>query len=474
MKSKKLLALLLVLMLVSSLFTGCSYKDIRDLRNFSISDVFSIFSGDNQDGKEDTEEGEEQNQGEESEDSEEGKDEEKDDADKADENADEDSSDKDADEDSDDNDGESSSNNDNTSSDDKKDDGKKNDDKKNDDKNSDDKKNDDKNSDDKKNDDKKDDDKKEDDKKDDAGTDVDNDGKDEFVDKKDVENVNTETETTVVTDSKPAVNDDIKDAKAPGIKVQSGNGAEIDYSNTKDGYVMIRFTQSTDKKLKVQIKGPSTTYTYNLSAGAGWETYALSDGEGSYTVMVLQNVVDNKYAMLTSVSFTVKQDNEFAPFLQPNQYVAYNKAPNAVAKASSLCSGVSDPLKKVEKIYNYVVGNLSYDYDKAASVQSGYVPNLDSVLAAKKGICFDYASLMAGMLRSQDVPCKLVIGYAGDAYHAWISVYVEGQGWVDGAIFFNGSSWNRMDPTYASSSNKSKEIMDFIADGSNYSAKYIY
>ena len=96
------------------------------------------------------------------------------------------------------------------------------------------------------------------------------------------------------------------------------------------------------------------------------------------------------------------------------------------------------------------------------------------MLAQKKGICFDYAALMAGMLRSQGVPCKLVVGYAGKAYHAWINVYSEETGWVNGAIYFDGDSWKLMDPTFASSGKQSKEIMSYIGDGSHYTAKYIY
>ena len=111
---------------------------------------------------------------------------------------------------------------------------------------------------------------------------------------------------------------------------------------------------------------------------------------------------------------------------------------------------------------------------KAANVKSGYLPVLDDVLASKTGICFDYAALMTGMLRSQGVPCKLVIGYAGTAYHAWISVWSEDTGWVDGAIMFDGRTWHRMDPTFASSAKKSESIMKYIGDGKNYTAKYLY
>ena len=107
-------------------------------------------------------------------------------------------------------------------------------------------------------------------------------------------------------------------------------------------------------------------------------------------------------------------------------------------------------------------------------MRCGYLPVLDTVLAEKKGICFDYAALMAGMLRSQGIPCKLVVGYAGTAYHAWISVWTEASGWVEGAIYFDGTTWQRMDPTFASSGKGSESIMKYIGDGSNYTVKYLY
>ncbi len=35
---------------------------------------------------------------------------------------------------------------------------------------------------------------------------------------------------------------------------------------------------------------------------------------------------------------------------------------------------------------------------------AGYLPDVDSILQEKKGICFDYAALMATMLQSQNIP----------------------------------------------------------------------
>lgn len=293
-----------------------------------------------------------------------------------------------------------------------------------------------------------------------------------YIDLSEVKEAEIESEAVALSSS-PAAVPTLLLPEASGTAVKKNKKAIIDYSNVTDGYVMARFTASSDKRLVAQTAGPSTTYTYNLTAGE-WATFPLSDGNGTYKVTVLENVADKKYAVVLSASIQVTLEDEFAPFLRPNQYVDYETAPKTVEKAAELTRGVTEPLTKVEKIYDFVIKNLSYDKAKAQTVKSGYLPVLDDVLAAKKGICFDYASLMAGMLRSQGVPCKLVVGYAGTAYHAWINVWTEETGWIDGAIFFDGSSWQRMDPTFASSGRGSKDMMEYIGDGSNYTVCYLY
>ena len=292
-----------------------------------------------------------------------------------------------------------------------------------------------------------------------------------IADSVEVENVDTSKEAEALEASPPAVPMSVT-VSAPGTAVEQNDSAIIDYSNAAYGYVMVKFTAPTSPRLKVQVVN-STTYTYNLKPER-WEAFPLSDGSGSYQITIYQNVVDSKYAAVLSASVYASLNNEFEPFLHSNQYVNYDAAPNAVSMAAYLTGGISDTLGKVEAVYDYVVQNISYDTALASSVTSGYLPVLDNVMATKRGICFDYAALMTGMLRSQGVPCKLVVGYAGSAYHAWISVWVEGSGWVDGVIWFDGYAWQRMDPTFASSGNSSADILAYIGNGANYSSKYFY
>ncbi len=263
--------------------------------------------------------------------------------------------------------------------------------------------------------------------------------------------------------------------EASGEVVYSGLGGTMDASNTTEGYIMCKFDGATTTKLKVMITGPSgVPYYYDLNAEGTYETFPFTDGNGSYKVAILKNTAGTKYSYVLLKTIEVTMENEFAPYLLSNQYVYYTPQSVAVQKAAELTAGDTTELEKVESVYTFVVDTLTYDTHLAQTVQSGYLPDIDAVLASKKGICFDYAALMTAMLRSQGVPTKLVTGFTGNAYHAWISTWSEATGWVEGNIFFDGTSWKLMDPTFASSANGSQQILDYIGDGANYTVKYQY
>lgn len=263
--------------------------------------------------------------------------------------------------------------------------------------------------------------------------------------------------------------------EAPGRIVHKNASAQIDASNTQDGYVMVRHVGKSDKMLKVLITGPGgVTYTYGLDQQGEYETFPLSDGSGTYKIGVYRNISGTRYSTLLSKSVEVKLSDEFAPFLRPNQYVYYTPQSQAAALAHTLADNTETDYEMIEAVYSYVVSNISYDQQKARTVQSGYLPDVDQILEKKKGICFDYAALMSAMLRALGVPTKLVIGYTGDIYHAWISTYSAESGWIEGIIFFDGSSWKLMDPTFASSLKSNAKLSSYIGDGSSYEAKFLY
>lgn len=261
---------------------------------------------------------------------------------------------------------------------------------------------------------------------------------------------------------------------APGDVVYENKFAVMDASNLSEGYVVVRYIGDSNK-VKLQITGPdAVTYTYSLKVGEPTdEVFSLQSGDGEYMVNVYENIQSTQYTMVFSQIVNVSLNNEFLPFLYPNQYVTFDSEYYAVKKAEELAYSCNNDLDVVSNVYNYIIGNISYDYAEAETVQSGYLPDVDEVLATQKGICFDYAALMTSMLRSQRIPTRMEVGYAGTAYHAWISTYIKDIGWVNGMIEFDGTRWSLMDPTFASNSGN-KELQSFIGDGSNYSVKYFY
>ena len=229
----------------------------------------------------------------------------------------------------------------------------------------------------------------------------------------------------------------VKSNSAPGTKAASQNGATVDYSNINDGYIMIKMTGAT-ANLKVRIiYEDGTVYDYDLNQNGSYEAYPLQSGSGTYSVGVYQNNGQGRYAQVMAVSVTASLTNEKNPFLWPSQRINYVQDGTAVAKSFELCAGLSADEDKVNAIYGYIVQNVKYDYDKAATVASNYISSADATLASNKGICLDYSVLMAVMLRVQGIPTQVVYGSAtGASWHAWNKVYYNG-------------SWVTLDSTFA-------------------------
>lgn len=259
---------------------------------------------------------------------------------------------------------------------------------------------------------------------------------------------------------------------ADGIAKTDNDVASIDYSHASDGYIMADYTGECPK-VKLRIKGPDAiTYTYDLH-GDGYETFPLSSGNGIYDITVYENISGTEYSTCLYEQVTVTLTDEFVPFLYPNQYVNFTAESKVVQKGMELARNASSDLDVVTNIYNYIISSITYDYQKASDPPAGYTCDVDDILESGTGICLDYAAVMASMLRSQKIPTRLEVGYAQDAYHAWISVYIKDIGWLNGIIEFDGMSWTLVDPTFGASTDN-KTLKKFIGNGSNYTLQKMY
>ena len=235
---------------------------------------------------------------------------------------------------------------------------------------------------------------------------------------------------------------------------------------------------SSAPRLKLQIKFGGQTYNYDLNKDGRYEVFNLPGGSGDYQIRVMENVSGTRYRQLFAATLNVKLSSEFSPFLYPNQYVNFSASSKAVKTSYDLCVGANTDLKKIEAIYTYITQSIAYDYDKAddakAGKLNGYLPDVDDTLKSGKGICFDYAALMAAMLRAQNIPVKLVTGNVSpnNLSHAWNLVYTREKGWIAFKIYFSGGSWKLMDATFGAA--EGQNIEDYIGNGSKYTQLRVY
>lgn len=259
--------------------------------------------------------------------------------------------------------------------------------------------------------------------------------------------------------------------EAPGKKTLGSSPLILDISNQDQGYLTAE-SDSDDSRMNIQLTAPSgVVYSYFLEPDEQ-TVLPFSEGSGEYLITCYQQVDGNQYAALYTETLTIKLQNEFLPFLYPNQYVDFSSKSKACKLAASLVKEDMTDIDILKTFYAYVTSHISYDYDKADSVEAGYLPDIDDTLSTGTGICFDYAALTTAMLRSQDIPCKLQIGYSGDVKHAWIDVYIRGSGWVTKAVSFDGDTWKLMDPTFDANSDGDEAIQEYIGDESNYTVQF--
>ncbi len=250
-----------------------------------------------------------------------------------------------------------------------------------------------------------------------------------------------------------------------------GNAAiRIDLSAVEEGYLAV--SAISEKRLKFQVLMDEWTYTYDVASDGTPSFFPLQCGNGSYGFRVMENVEDSKYVQIYRTDCEVELLDEFQPFLRPSDYSRYDENSECVRKAAELAADCADKLELVSAVYAFVCDHIRYDYEKAASVPSNYLPDVDETMLSGKGICFDYASLAAAMLRSQGVPTKIIFGYVApnDLYHAWNMFYTEESGWVTVSFEVSDKSWNRIDLTFSAGGADDQ----FIGDGSNYTDVYFY
>ena len=249
------------------------------------------------------------------------------------------------------------------------------------------------------------------------------------------------------------------------------NGVLFDTSHLSEGYVAVLATSSV--RLKFQVSSNGVDYYYDLPSDGTSISCPLTAGSGSYTFTAWENTTGQRYAELDSITdVEVSLADEFQPFIRPSIYCDYDASSKSTKLANDLTAEAQNEGDVLRSIYDWIVDDIAYNEGKAAQLAdaTGYLPSPDATIDEGSGICFDYASLAAAMLRSQGIPCKIITGYVSpdDIYHAWNMVYIDGT-WVDARIDVKQNTWTRIDTTFAAGSGSA-----YVGDGTTYTEQFTY
>lgn len=226
-----------------------------------------------------------------------------------------------------------------------------------------------------------------------------------------------------------------------GISPQKVYADSATIENNNDGTVTLVYQNEYDTKVKllVQLSG-GKQYKYDIPKGSVNIKIPMTQGNGDYKFILCRNISGTRYAVMQTLNVTQSLSSEQEAYLTSNYMISWDSANQAIKQAQALAKKGKD--KKIKVIYEYVVKNYAYDYEKSDNIDElskgdAYIPNINSVYSEKKGICYDISILLASMLRSVGVPAKVVTGYTPNAtvYHAWNNVYEK-------------SKWNIIDATY--------------------------
>jgi transglutaminase-like putative cysteine protease len=120
-------------------------------------------------------------------------------------------------------------------------------------------------------------------------------------------------------------------------------------------------------------------------------------------------------------------------YLEPDKLVPLNGIISGLAQMQT--AGVTAPLEKARRIYDYDLSVMRYDKSGEGWGRGDAV----SACTSKRGNGTDFHSLFIGMMRASSIPARFEIGFPlpetkteGEipGYHCWAEFYLDGPGWI--------------------------------------------
>jgi len=234
-------------------------------------------------------------------------------------------------------------------------------------------------------------------------------------------------------------------AYAEGTSYFEVNGVRLlNLSKTKvEGFVDIQGeTEAGKLKLLVEKNNEQVWYDVKLEDGKFHEQLWLNKGIGEYTIFVMVNEKGREYRF--GPKLVIENIKEFNQLLFPDKHIESRDA-LIIEKAHDITKGLSSDMERARAIYEWVIENMKYDHEKYQKhLRNDYDNEYGALVALKtgKGVCYDYAALVAALGRAAGLETALVKGtgitQGVSGYHAWNEMHLSDQ-----------DRWIKLDTTFA-------------------------
>ena len=153
-----------------------------------------------------------------------------------------------------------------------------------------------------------------------------------------------------------------------------------------------------------------------------------------------------------------KNSDIYKKYTQPEELVQSDN-PELVSKAQDITKGENDTLKKVSKVYDFVIKHMHYT---AQDEERGAMWALEN----KTGDCSEFSYLFVALCRAVGIPARIQVGFAFSSIsetieegHMWAEYYLENYGWVP--VDATWRDFNTLDRRHFSSMSSIPEIIPY-------------
>lgn len=158
----------------------------------------------------------------------------------------------------------------------------------------------------------------------------------------------------------------------------------------------------------------------------------LRSGPGDYEVQLLVKTDLKEQSFLIYDTIKVQSQFSWDPNVLPSHY-AESDSPVIINLAKAITKNKKTNTDKAKALYEWVKQNISYDYMTLEKFSKGlsYIDVHGQDVSAlytlqnRIDVCVGYASLYAALLRSINIPTRIIFGDTPQGEHAWNEVFID-------------------------------------------------